>query len=200
MGTVPPASLMASSLHHVFLRWSQCWGAACVSLRTVRFPMPARASLGAHQPFGGTGIKEQPLLPAVTLARVTWWQLLLWAFAAHQPPSRDGDVGCCWCSVSGDCWVESPAGTGGGSRRAGEPLLCVPGSPTPPHLLFLGVFCSFAAAAANQGAGAGGCTGSVRAALPRAHGGELAWVRSRCSRGVPHFLPPCQDVGLGGQP
>lgn len=31
---------------------------------------------------------------------------------------------------------------------------------------------------------------------PRAHGEELAWARSRCSRGVPCCVPPPRDAGM----
>lgn len=174
MGTVLPTSPMASSLHHFFLH---------LSFHTVRFPMLPHASLGAHQPFWGH--RDQGAAPAAISDIGAGDVVAVFAlgFAAHQTPSRDGDVGCFWCSVNADGWVESPAGMGGGSWRAGEPLLCVQGSLTPPHLVFLGVFCSFAAAAASSG-----CW------CRRVHGGcvceELAWAQSRCSRGVPRCVPP----------
>lgn len=166
MGTVLPASLMASSLHHFFLR---------LSFHTVRFPMLAHASLGAHHPFWGH--RDQGAAPAAISDTGAGDVVAAFAlgFAAHQPPSRDGDVGCFWCSVNADGWVESPAGMGGGSWRAGEPLLCVQGSLTPPHLVFLGVFCSFAAAAASSGCWCrrvhGGCARSWRGRRAAAAGG-----------------------------
>lgn len=84
MGTVLPASPMASSLHHFFLR---------LSFHTVRFPMLAHASLGAHHPFWGH--RDQGAAPAAISDTGAGDVVAVFAlgFAAHQPPSRDGDVG-----------------------------------------------------------------------------------------------------------
>lgn len=179
MGTVLPASLMAPSLHRFFLR---------LSFHTVHFPMLAHASRGAHQPFWGH--RDQGAAPAAISDISAGDVVAAFAlgFAAHQTPSRDGDVGCCRCSVNTDGRVKSPAGMGGGSWRAGEPLLCVQGSPTPPLLVFLGVFCSFAAAAVSSGCWCrrvhGVCAG--RAPTARSWRGRGAAAAGGC----PAVCPP----------
>lgn len=184
MGTVLPASLMAPSLHRFFLR---------LSFHTVRFLMLAHASLGAHQPFWGH--RDQGAAPAAISDIGAGDVVAAFAlgFAAHQTPSRDGDVGCCRCSVNADGRVESPAGTGGGSWRAGEPLLCVQGSPTPPLLVFLGVFCSFAAAAVSSGCWCRRVHGvcACRAPTARSWRGRGAAAAGGC----PAVCPP-RDAGM----